>query len=454
MSSKDKKKNEVEWFENPGIVTNLIILMIGLIVILSQSFAVNNGLGVYEILSGILNHNIGYLLVFSYFIALKTKVGKRYFDFFNIFLIIFYGLTTITSLLTLLQSFDLGSVLGFGIDLMILIYMIHTFLRSTAMWKSMGLNKSPFNEISNSGYFYSILVLSVTLLAVNLVFTTSLDGTILTLMDSIYTILFIRYVFLYGEYLDKKKISINNIGNFDQITDKVKESVNGFVEDVKDKIEDAKLDEKFDAAKKKVVEVADNMKEKAIDIKEDLEDKIEDAKLDEKFEKAKGKVSGFVDDLASDVKSFVKDAKIEEKIETAKKKVDDFVEENKLDEKFETAKKKVVEMAQDATENVKTFVKENKVDEKIETAKNKVVEVAQDVTEDVKTFVKDAKVEEKVEKAKSEVSRFVNEVKDDVNSLVGKDKKENTKEKKHFFSRKKKSSKEKSSKSDTKKGSK
>lgn len=447
MKSKDKKKNEIEWFDNPNVVTNLIILMIGLIVILSQSFAVNNDLGVAEILSGILNHNIGYFLVFVYFVALKTKIGKQYFDFFNIFLILFYGLTTITSLLTLLQSFGLGSLLGFSIDLMILIYMIHTFLRSTGMWKSMGLNKSPFNEISNSGYFYSILVLSVTLLAVNLISTTSLDGTILTVMDTLYTLLFIRYVFLYGDYLDSKKISINNTGNFDQITDKVKEEVNNFIEDnkldekfedvkekvsdivddVKEKIEKAELDEKFDEAKKKVVEVANDIKEKAVDIKDDVTEKIEEAKLDEKFEKAKGKVSGFVNDVADDVKSFVKEAKVEEKIETAKKKVNEFVDENKLDEKYEAAKKKVTE-------------------------------VANDMADEVKTFIKDVKVEEKVEKAKSEVTRFVNEVKDDVNSLVGNDSKMKPavekKEKKSFFSRKKKPNKEKNSKVDTKKRSK
>lgn len=428
MKSKDKKKSEIEWFDNPNVVTNLIILMIGLIVILSQSFAVNNGLGVAEILSGILNHNIGYLLVFIYFVALKTKVGKRYFDFLNIFLIVFYGLTTITSLLTLLQSFGLGSLLGFGIDLMILIYMIHTFLRSTIMWKGVGLNQSPFNEINNGGYFYSILVLSVTLLAVNLISTTSLDGTILTVMDTAYTLLFIRYIFLYGEYLDSKKISINNVGNFDQITDKVKETVNDIVDDVKEKIDNAELDEKLDTAKKKVSEIANDIKEKAIDIKEDVVEKIEEANLDEKFDKAKGKVSGFINEVTDDVKGFVKDAKVEEKIEKAKKKVTDFVEENKLDEGFEKAK-------------------------------IAVSEIANNVSEDVKNFVNEVKVEEKVEKAKKEVSKFVDEVKDDINSLVGNDSKKKTekeepKEKKKFFSRKKKTAKEKSGKSDTKKGSK
>ena len=73
MSEVEKKKNDVEWYNEPRKITNLIILMIGLIIILSQSFAVNNGLSVGEILSSILNHNISYLLVCVYFVALKTN---------------------------------------------------------------------------------------------------------------------------------------------------------------------------------------------------------------------------------------------------------------------------------------------------------------------------------------------------------------------------------------------
>ena len=270
MSEVEKKKNDVEWYNEPRKITNLIILMIGLIIILSQSFAVNNGLSVGEILSSILNHNISYLLVCVYFVALKTKVGKQYFDFLNIFMIALYMLTTVTSLLTVLQSFGLESILGLAIDLMILIYMIHTFLRSTRMWKSMNINKSPFNEISNDGYFYSIMVLSITLLAVNLVSTTSLDGTILALMDTAYIILFIRYIFLYGEFLNNKKISINNSGNFDQY-------------------------------REKIVDIVEDVKDKASDLKEDIEEKIEEVKLDEKIDAAKKKVSDVVQDVKKDI---------------------------------------------------------------------------------------------------------------------------------------------------------
>ena len=342
MSKEKEKKLEIEWYDNPNLVTTFVILMTALIIILSQSFAVNNGLGVTEILSSILNHNIGYLLIGVYFVALKTKVGKRYFDFFNLFLIALYALTSVTSLLTVLQSFGLGSLLGFMIDLMILIYMVHTFLRSTIIWKSFGMSKSPFNEITNSGYFYTILVLSITLLAVNLISTTSLDGTILTLLDTGYIILFVRYIFLYGEFLNTKKIAVNNEGNFDSYKEKIQEEVNEVLEDVKDKVsdikedikekvEDLELDEKYEAAKKKVSEVAEDVKEKVSDIKDDIKEKVEDLELDEKYEAAKKKVS----EVAEDVKEKVEEVKKERKGLFGRKKE----KKEKVKEKKEKVKK-------------------------------------------------------------------------------------------------------------------
>lgn len=349
MSKENSKKLEIEWYDNPNLVTTFIILMTALIIILSQSFAVNNGLGVGEILSSILNHNIGYLLVAIYFVALKTKVGKRYFDFFNLFLIALYTLTSITSLLTVLQSFGLGSLLGFMIDLMILIYMVHTFLRSTIIWKSLGMSKSPFNEITNSGYFYTILVLSITLLAVNLISTTSLDGTILTLLDTGYMILFVRYIFLYGEFLNSKKIAVNNEGNFDAYKEKIHEEVNEVVSDVKEKVSDIKedieekidelnIDEKLDAAKKKASEVVEDIKEKADDIKEDIKDKVEELELDEKFEVAKKKVSEVVSDVKEEIDDKIEEVKKERKGLFGRRK-EKKTKEKKVKEKKEKVKK-------------------------------------------------------------------------------------------------------------------
>lgn len=325
----DKKKNEIEWYNNPDIITTVIIGLIALIVILSQSFAINNNLSAIDILSNILNHNIVYLLVFVYFVALKTKFGKKYFDFLNIFMILLNGLTTITSLLTVFQSFGLGSLVGLAIDLLILVYFTHTFLRNTIVWKNTSLHKSPFNEISNDGYFYSILVLAIVLLAVNLISTTSFDGTILELMDMVYTLLFIRYIFLYSKFLDNKKISVNNDGNFDNYCEMIADSVSGFV----DKYE---LDDKLGAAKEKFTEITGDVKEKVVDIKENIEEKIENANLDEKINEAKESAKDFISevkeefgDIKEEIGKKLEDYDIDKRITTVKTKVSEIIEDVK-----------------------------------------------------------------------------------------------------------------------------
>ena len=266
MSTKNMKK-QIEWYNSPDLVTNFIIGLIALIIILSQSFAINNNLSAINILGSIMNHNSIYLLVFGYFVLLKTKIGKKYFDFLNIFLILIYALEAITSLLTVFQSFTLGTLCSLAINFILIVYLVHTFLRNTGVWKSADLAKSPFNEITNNSYFYSILVISITLLAVNLILTTSLDGTILTLMDTGYIILFARYIFLYREYLDNKNIDSKNDGSFDKYRELVKNEINEFVEE-------NKVVEKIEVAKDKIGDIASDIKDKVSDIKEEIEEKV------------------------------------------------------------------------------------------------------------------------------------------------------------------------------------
>ena len=318
MASIKRKKNDNEWYNNPDIITNLIILLIVIIVILSQSFAINNNLSPMNILSNILNHNIIYLLVFIYFVALKTKTGKKYFDFLNLFLIILYGITSITSLLTVFQSFGLSSLLGMAIDVFTLIFLVHTLLRSSRLWESVGLNKSPFNEITIEGYFYTILILDIILMAINFIFTTSFAGTVLAFLDTCYTILFTRYVFLYGEFLNSRKIAINNVGNFNECKEVIKNEIEDFV--LKHD-----LDEKYESVKDKLSEISDDVKTVVSNVKDDVANIIDDVDLDEKVEVAKEKVNDFVDDakekfidVKEDVSKKIKDAKIDEKINDAR----------------------------------------------------------------------------------------------------------------------------------------
>ena len=237
----EKKQVEVEWYDNPGIITNIIIALIAIIIILSQSFAINNNLSTQAILSSIINHNSVYLIVLVYFVALKTRVGKRYFDFLNVFLVLLYFITAITSILTLFQSFSLETFVGCLLHLTLFIYLFHILFRRTRVWKEFHLNRSPFNEIKSDAYFYAIFVFTVFILAIDLIATTTPDGTILACLDAFFMILFARYIYLYGCFVDNKEKKINPTTSIDEIKEKVeevKDRLDEVVDDIKDTVGD------------------------------------------------------------------------------------------------------------------------------------------------------------------------------------------------------------------------
>ena len=163
----------------------------------------------------------------------------------NVILVFIYLITTITSLFTIVQSFSLYTVLSFILNFVFLIYMSHTLFRDSRIWREYSFSKSPFNELTNDWYFSAIVILTVFLLLVNLISTVVINGVVVSILDSLYYILLGRFIFLYREYLDKKKLDSNNDGNFDEVREKVL--------DVSSNIAD------------KVVEMVDN--------KDDLEDK-------------------------------------------------------------------------------------------------------------------------------------------------------------------------------------
>ena len=201
----EKEKKEIvrtEWYDNPNFITTIAIIGLVLIIILSQSFAVKNNLNTNDILRSLLNHNSIYILGLIYFIPLKTVSGKKYFNYLNIFLILIYAIFTVTSILTIVQSFGFNSLFGLGINIVFLFYMIHTLLRNTKVWKEFKLEKSPFNEISNSNYFYAIVIISVILLTVNLIEASTFDGAVLSILGTCYTWVLARFIYLYRVHVE------------------------------------------------------------------------------------------------------------------------------------------------------------------------------------------------------------------------------------------------------------
>lgn len=255
----EKSGVRIAWYDNPDIITNIIIGLIAVIILLSQSFAINNNLSTHEILSSIINHNSVYLIVLVYFVALKTNVGKRYFDFLNIFLVLLYFITGITSFLTIFQSFSLEALVACALHLTLFVYLFHTLFRRTRVWREFHLNKSPFNEIKNDAYFYAISVLTIFLLALDLIVTTTPDGAILSILDASYMLAFARYVFLYGCFVDNKERKINPTTSMEEVREALNdlgEKVGDVVDNVADIVEDT-----VDQVEKKINDVVEKKDE-------------------------------------------------------------------------------------------------------------------------------------------------------------------------------------------------
>ncbi len=261
----NKKKIE-KWYDNGYIISGLILLVIMSIVISSQAFV--NGELTFALFSSVINHNSIYLLVFVYFILLLFPFGKKYFNYLNLFLLFIYFTATVTSLLTLFQSFKLVTVFSFLLNFVLFIYSFHTLLRGTRFWKEFHLASSPFHELTNEGVFYSVIVLSVFLLIVNLINAVVMSGVVLALLDTVYSILLGRYIYLYYEFLDMKNIDSDNDGDFDQFRSNVKEALDKT--DVDDVIVEGLRD-----AKKTVLGVGKKVSE---DVEEGIEKTIKDKK--------------------------------------------------------------------------------------------------------------------------------------------------------------------------------
>ena len=84
------KKQEKDFFDSPNMITFIITGLLVILIILSQSFAIQSHLGASDIFRSIVNHNSIYLVCLCYFILIKVRFGKKYFDYLNVILFVFY----------------------------------------------------------------------------------------------------------------------------------------------------------------------------------------------------------------------------------------------------------------------------------------------------------------------------------------------------------------------------
>lgn len=199
-----KNNKEKDWFDSPRMVTYVIIGLLIVLIILSQSFAINSQLGTSDIIRSILNHNSIYVLTLIYFVMLHFKVGKKYFDHLNVIMLVFFGLITLASMFTVFQSFGLASLLQLGINILFTVYFLYAFISNTVIGKEFHLSTSVIVELKNEQYFYLITTLLVIHLVVALINSTSFESIVISLLEVLFYFLFARYISLYKEYNDMK----------------------------------------------------------------------------------------------------------------------------------------------------------------------------------------------------------------------------------------------------------
>ena len=72
------QKNEKDFFDSPSMITFILIGLLVVLIILSQSFAIQSHMEAGEIFRSIINHNSIYLVSLIYFILIRFKVGKKH----------------------------------------------------------------------------------------------------------------------------------------------------------------------------------------------------------------------------------------------------------------------------------------------------------------------------------------------------------------------------------------
>lgn len=200
------KSKEKDFFDSPSMITYILIGLLVVLIILSQSFAIQSHMAAGDIFRSIINHNSIYLVSLIYFILIRVKFGKKYFDYLNVVMFVFYLLTTFASLFTIFQSFGFDSILNLTFNVLITLYFGYSFFTSTVIGKDLRLSDSPLAEINNGQYYYLLIGIIAISLIVSLVSVNSFEDVVVHLLEAIYKFMFVRYIYLYKEYIERKEL--------------------------------------------------------------------------------------------------------------------------------------------------------------------------------------------------------------------------------------------------------
>ena len=236
------KSKEKDFFDSPSMITYILIGLLVVLIILSQSFAIQSHMAAGDIFRSIINHNSIYLVSLIYFILIRVKFGKKYFDYLNVVMFVFYLLTTFASLFTIFQSFGFDSILNLAFNVLITLYFGYSFFTSTVIGKDLRLSDSPLAEINNGQYYYLLIGIIAISLIVSLVSVNSFEDVVVYLLEAIYQFMFVRYIYLYKEYVERKTID-------ESVKEKTTEEVLDKKEDHVDEVKEDKTTEEIEKPK-------------------------------------------------------------------------------------------------------------------------------------------------------------------------------------------------------------
>jgi len=196
-------ERERDWYDDPNILTTVIALILGLILILSQTYAIRNHLGLWYMIRSLINYSSVYVILLAYFILLKTKVGKRYFVLMNIILGFMFAILSLGSIFSMIQFFKLETIFTFLQNTLVFFYFVKVLWRDTKLYSMFGFSKIPFDKVTNDYYFYGISALFILGMILSFVDRPPFDSFVLLLLQTLFFIGFVRYLYLYQEYCEE-----------------------------------------------------------------------------------------------------------------------------------------------------------------------------------------------------------------------------------------------------------
>lgn len=201
------RNKEKDFFDSPSMITFILIGLLIVLIILSQSFAIQNNMEAGDIFRSIINHNSIYLVSLIYFILIRFKFGKKYFDYLNVCMFVFFLLSTFAGLFTIFQSFGFSSILNLTFNVLVTLYFGYSFFTDTVIGKDLKLADSPLAEIKNGQYYYLLIGIIAIDLVVSLITVNNFEDVVVYLLEAMYEFFLIRYIYLYKEYVEHKNSS-------------------------------------------------------------------------------------------------------------------------------------------------------------------------------------------------------------------------------------------------------